>query len=241
MAKKVKSNKSKAKSKVKSKVKTKAKVNKSSINIGDKLPRVITIDGVEYNTPSYLYGIKHDDNYLGNDFRLLVYSIKKRTKTKLTLQAITNGLFRVRDNYIQNDIKPDKGTFDSHLLESLKIQDGYLPRSESANKLITIHNSNPNIKRYRFHCFECRRVGFFGYANTSINIDQELNLFFEAREEYLRTVDESSIIFNIYYAYEKYTNYVIFDFSKIQVDHGNLEAFKKVLKDIIKLNEYGDY
>jgi hypothetical protein len=207
----------------------------------EKLPRKITVNGEVYNTPSYLYKMSYKDNHLSNEFRILVYSIKKKTKTRKTLQEICNRLFLVRDNYILEGIRPEPNTFDSELLKALKIEDGFLPRTEVLDKLDNFHLNYKKIKRYRYHCFRCRRIGFFGYSNVSVQMNQELSLFFEARDEYLKSQDDSTLIFYIYYAYEKYTNYVLFDFNNIQLQGGDEELFKQVLDNVIKMNEYGSY
>lgn len=204
-----------------------------------KLPRVITVDGVNYNTPWSLYALnRRGSKNLSIDYKILVFAIKKRTKSRLSFQSISDLIYKVRDNYAYKQKVPLVGTFEHKLLLALKFDDGYYPRNEVLKKITNIKNQY-NIKWFRFHCFDCRRIKTAGYKYVMINSEQETILLFEARDAYLKEIDGGTIIFEVYFAFEKYTNFCLVDFNNIQIDGADRVAFISILRRLIKENDYG--
>lgn len=206
--------------------------------VADKLPKKIVINKKVYKTPSLLQGLKFKKNALSNKFKIVVYTIKKTTKTKWTLQQIADGLFKVRDNYFFKQIKPEINTFQYTLFKALQLDTGFLDRNDCLTKLDSVYKLH-NYKKYRFHCFDCSRIVYAGYTKVAINIEEELKIFWLARERYLEQVDSSSVTFAIWTAYEKLTGYFLIDFSQIQMTAGDSAEFENIVRQIIQEGNYG--
>lgn len=210
---------------------------------GYKLPPQIKVDGVIYNTPSRLHGLSHaGSGRLNNRFKILVYAIYKKHRAEYgySLQYICDQLFFVRDQLALNNVFPQKETFDWILYKAMTITREYKVRNEINDSVISIHDNYPWIKKYRFHCFECRRILFSGYANTMQNMDQELVDFWEARDRYLAEVDDTSVDFSIMFFHEHYTNFVLVDFNNIRMEGGDVSEFRRILNEIQIENDYGN-
>lgn len=230
------------------KVSAKRKYKKEYDDIADdpsgyKLPPQIKVDGVIYNTPSRLHGLSHSGSgRLNNRFKILVYAIYKRHRAEYgySLQYICDQLFFVRDQLALDNRFPDRDTFDWILYKAMTITREYKVRNEINDSVVSTHENYPWIKKYRFHCFECRRILFSGYANTMENIDQELIDFWEARDRYLAEIDDTSLDFSVMFFHEHYTNFVLVDFNNIRMEGGDVSEFRRILNEIQIENDYGN-
>jgi hypothetical protein len=209
---------------------------------GYKLPPQIKVDGVVYNTPSRLHGLSHKGSgRLNNRLKILIYAIYKKHYRvyRKSMQYICDRLFIVRDMVAIDGLSPEYGSFDSILYKSLRVNKGYKVRNEISDALLNVGENFPWIKKYRFHCFECRRISFASRASVLVDVENELLMFWKARDRYLDEVDSGSVSFSIFFFHEHYTNFVLADFNNVMMESGDVKEFRRILSQIQAEEDYG--
>jgi len=203
------------------------------------LPSKFLINGVTYNVPSRLRGLRIKGSRINDDVKAVVYTIYLELNKKFTLQRIVDTLYFVRDEYAFNSGKyKPVGILNITCFRYMSVDSDYAMRSDLKDKIISIHRTEKNIQNFRFECFQCERHVFLKFVPALVEVDRELNFFWEARELYLEQHGTDTLMFGIWFFFEPLTRFAYLNFNDIIVDGGDLQVFKMLLEGV--KNDYND-